>query len=51
MVRRSKAAAFGLLVPILIFRLTHEERLLRRNRAGYSEYCLRTRFRLIPFLY
>jgi len=42
---------FALLVPVLIYRLIHEERTLRQNLTGYPEYCLRTRFRLIPFLY
>lgn len=40
--------AFALILPILIFRLIHEERTLRRDLPGYSEYCDRTRFRLIP---
>jgi len=42
--------AFALLIPILIYRLMHEEKLLRRELSGYSEYCLRTRFRLVPFI-
>jgi len=41
---------FALLIPILVFRLIHEEKLLRRELAGYAEYCLRTRFRLVPFV-
>ena len=39
---------FGLLVPLLIYRLIHEERTLCGDLAGYSEYCGRTKFRLIP---
>jgi protein-S-isoprenylcysteine O-methyltransferase Ste14 len=39
---------FALLVPVLIYRLIHEERTLCRDLRGYSEYCQRTRFRLIP---
>jgi protein-S-isoprenylcysteine O-methyltransferase Ste14 len=39
---------FALLVPLLIYRLIYEERTLRRDLRGYSEYCARTRFRLIP---
>jgi protein-S-isoprenylcysteine O-methyltransferase Ste14 len=42
--------AFALLIPILVFRLMHEEKLLRTELAGYAEYCLRTRFRLVPFV-
>ena len=37
---------FALLVPLLVFRLTHEERTLRRDLPGYAECCERTRFRL-----
>jgi protein-S-isoprenylcysteine O-methyltransferase Ste14 len=41
---------FGLLVPVLVYRLQHEEKLLREQLAGYAEYCQRTRFRLVPFV-
>lgn len=36
------------LVPLLVFRLLDEERFLRRELPGYTEYCGRTRFRLLP---
>ena len=39
---------FGLMVPVLVFRLIHEERSLRRSLPGYPEYCERTQFRLVP---
>ena len=39
---------FALLVPLLAYRLTHEERMLRRDLSGYAEYCEHTRFRLVP---
>jgi len=39
---------FALCVPLLIFRLIFEERLLRQSLPGYADYCQRTRFRLIP---
>jgi protein-S-isoprenylcysteine O-methyltransferase Ste14 len=42
---------FLLLVPILVVRLVNEEKLLRRDLPGYSDYCVRTRFRMIPFVY
>lgn len=35
-------------IPLLALRLLDEENVLRRELAGYSEYCQRTRFRLIP---
>jgi len=39
---------FGLLVALLVYRLIHEERALRQELPGYSEYCTRTRHRLLP---
>ncbi len=42
---------FALLIPGIVLRLLNEERVLRRELPGYAEYCLRTRFRLIPFLW
>lgn len=39
---------FALITPTLMFRLTHEERLLRRDLPGYADYCDRVRFRLVP---
>jgi len=41
---------FALLVPLLVFRAVNEEELLREQLPGYAEYCLRTRFRLVPFI-
>jgi protein-S-isoprenylcysteine O-methyltransferase Ste14 len=41
---------FALLVPLLVFRVVNEEKLLRRQLPGYADYCLSTRFRLIPFI-
>ena len=40
-----------LILPILIFRLRNEEKILRRDLPGYVEYCQRTRHRLIPFIW
>jgi protein-S-isoprenylcysteine O-methyltransferase Ste14 len=42
---------FALLVPVLVYRLINEEKTLRRELAGYADYCQRTRFRLVPFVY
>jgi protein-S-isoprenylcysteine O-methyltransferase Ste14 len=41
---------FALLVPLLVFRAVNEEKLLRQQLPGYADYCLRTRFRLVPFI-
>jgi protein-S-isoprenylcysteine O-methyltransferase Ste14 len=45
------APVFALIVPVLIYRLIHEERTLRRDLPGYAEYCERTRKRLVPFVW
>jgi protein-S-isoprenylcysteine O-methyltransferase Ste14 len=42
---------FALLVPMLIFRLTHEEQTLRRDLPGYTDYYEHTRFRLVPWVW
>jgi protein-S-isoprenylcysteine O-methyltransferase Ste14 len=36
------------LLPVLIWRLLDEEKLLRKNLAGYADYCQRVKSRLIP---
>lgn len=43
--------AFAMLVPFYVLRLLNEEKVLRQELPGYSEYCLRTRFRLVPFVW
>ena len=43
--------AFALLTPVIVFRLLDEEKVLRQELPGYPEYCLRTRFRLIPLIW
>jgi protein-S-isoprenylcysteine O-methyltransferase Ste14 len=43
------AAALSLLVVIpLVLRIRNEEEILRRDLAGYADYCRQTRYRLIP---
>ena len=42
---------FALLIPFIVLRLLNEEKVLRLELAGYSEYCSRTQFRLIPFVW
>ena len=42
---------FASLIPVLMFRLIHEERFLHHALPGYREYCEQTRFRLIPFVW
>ena len=43
--------AFALLIPAIVFRLLNEEKILRPELPGYPEYCLRTRSRLVPFIW
>jgi protein-S-isoprenylcysteine O-methyltransferase Ste14 len=43
--------AFALVIPMIILRLLNEERILRQELAGYSEYCQSTRSRLIPLVW
>src|SRR5262245_23658379 len=39
------------LMPVLLWRLLDEERILRRDLPGYPEYMRRVRARLIPFVW
>jgi protein-S-isoprenylcysteine O-methyltransferase Ste14 len=36
------------MVPALLWRLLDEERFLRKNLSGYTEYCAEVRWRLVP---
>jgi protein-S-isoprenylcysteine O-methyltransferase Ste14 len=38
-------------VPVLLWRLLDEERILQRDLPGYTEYMRRVRFRLVPFVW
>ncbi len=42
---------FALLIPLIVVRLLNEEKVLRQELPGYAEYCLHTRFRLVPLLW
>ena len=37
-----------LTIPVLVWRLLDEEKMLRRDLPGYEEYCVRTPCRLEP---
>ncbi|MFH0885081.1 MAG: isoprenylcysteine carboxylmethyltransferase family protein [Candidatus Micrarchaeota archaeon] len=43
--------AFLLIVPLLVLRILNEEEVLRRELPGYKEYCNKTRYRLLPFVW
>jgi len=42
---------FAMIVPVLICRLQHEEKTLCRDLSGYTDYCIRTPFRLILWIW
>src|SRR6266403_1332560 len=42
---------FLLVGVLIVLRLLHEESVLSRELPGYSEYCERTRYRLIPLFW
>jgi protein-S-isoprenylcysteine O-methyltransferase Ste14 len=45
------APFFLLIIPILVVRLLNEEKVLRRELSGYTEYCQGTRYRLVPHVW
>lgn len=38
-------------IPLIIKRIKHEERLLKRELEGYGDYMQRVKYRLIPYIY
>jgi protein-S-isoprenylcysteine O-methyltransferase Ste14 len=42
---------FPLILPLLVWRLLDEERILRRDLPGYNVYASRVRHRLIPYIW
>ena len=44
-------ALIVLFIPILLWRLLDEERILRRDLPGYIEYTQKVRFRLVPYVW
>lgn len=42
---------FLLFIPGIIFRIIDEEKVLLRDLPGYKDYCLKTRYRLIPLIW
>lgn len=40
------------MLPVtLVFRIINEEKILKENLEGYKEYCGKTRYRLIPYIW
>ena len=43
---------FATVIPLfLVFRIINEEKVLRNELPGYIEYCNKTKFRLIPYIW
>jgi protein-S-isoprenylcysteine O-methyltransferase Ste14 len=42
---------FALVVPVFVYRLIHEERTLKRDLAGYADYCEAVPYRLVPYVW
>ncbi len=42
---------FLLMIPIFVYRILNEEKVLGRDLPGYKEYCMKTRYRLIPHVW
>lgn len=42
---------FALLVPLFALRLLNEEKVLRKELPGYADYCLKTRYHMVPFIW
>ncbi|MZQ75798.1 MAG: isoprenylcysteine carboxylmethyltransferase family protein [Peptoclostridium sp.] len=40
-----------LCIPMNVIRIIGEEEVLLRGLAGYSDYCAKTRYRLVPFIW
>lgn len=40
-----------LCIPLLVTRIKSEEAVLRQDLPGYKDYCLKTRYRLIPLIW
>jgi protein-S-isoprenylcysteine O-methyltransferase Ste14 len=42
---------FALYIPVIVRRILDEEKLLRAELKGYNDYCLKLRWRLIPYIW
>lgn len=41
----------SLFIPTIIFRIRKEEEVLLRDLPGYADYCIKTRYRMIPAIW
>jgi protein-S-isoprenylcysteine O-methyltransferase Ste14 len=42
---------FSLIIPLLVWRIYNEEKVLLRDLPGYYEYCQKRRYRLLPLIW
>lgn len=42
---------FLLWIPLIIMRILNEEEVLKHELKGYEEYCNKTKYRLVPFIW
>ncbi len=42
---------FAAIIPILLFRIFNEEEVLRKELKGYTNYCTKVKYRLIPYVW
>jgi protein-S-isoprenylcysteine O-methyltransferase Ste14 len=42
---------FLLTIPVIVYRILNEEDVLRRKLPGYTAYCRKTRYRLLPYVW
>lgn len=42
---------FSLYIPLLVWRILNEEKVLLRDLDGYYEYCQERRYRLLPYIW
>ena len=42
---------FALYIPVLIWRIINEERVLLRDLPGYREYSMKRPYRLVPYIW
>lgn len=42
---------FGAVIPVIILRALNEEKVLLRDLTGYGDYCVKIKYRLIPYVW
>lgn len=45
------APVFLLYIPLMVWRIVNEEKVLLRDLPGYREYCQKCRYRLMPLVW